>query len=169
MGVIHMPRIAAAIARGYYRRSHPLDKNSSFAFPHIASRRAGLFDIDLYGHMNNAGRLTTSLPKHPPAAIKVRLCAAYLTHFELARWELSAQNGILDWSVRQRAAFIIGGVYLRFRREVKPFQAFDVHTQFAAFDERWIYVDQTIRPRGGEEVCLEHLGHLWCGIQNLDI
>ncbi|KAL1529889.1 hypothetical protein AB1Y20_000818 [Prymnesium parvum] len=131
MGLIHVPRVAAAIARGYARRSAPVDKMISIARPHVAQRRAGLFDLDLYGHMNNA---------------------AFLTHFELARWELAAQNAALDWSVRERAAFILGGVALRYRKEIKPFQRFEVHTQFVAFDERWIYVSQSMQPHGGGEV-----------------
>lgn len=89
------------------------------------------------------------------------LLLAYLSHFELARWELSAQCGFFEWSVRKRAAFIIGGLYLRFRKEIMPFQRFEVHSQFSAFDERWIYISQTMQPSGGGEVRVLSLLRAW--------
>ena len=131
MGIIQIPRVAAAVARGYVRRSSPVDKTLGIAATHVSHRRAGLFDVDVYGHINNA---------------------AFLVHFEMARWELGAQNGFIDWSVQQRAALIIGGASLRFRKEIPPFKAFEVHSKFAAFDERWFYVSQTMQPRGGGKV-----------------
>ena len=131
MGLIQIPRVAAAVARGYMRRGTPVDKTLGIASTHISRRRAGPFDFDVYGHMNNA---------------------AFLVHFEMARWELGAQNGFIDWSVQQRAALIVGGASVRFRKEIPPFKAFEVHSKFAAFDERWFYVSQTMQPRGGGKV-----------------
>eukprot|EP00966_Prymnesium_polylepis_P069018 1603327-Prymnesium_polylepis.1 len=131
MGIIQIPRVAAAVARGYWRRSNPIDKNIGFATAHVSRRRAGPFDFDVYGHMNNA---------------------AYLVHFEMARWEVGAQSGFVDWSVRERAAFIVAGVSLRFRREIGPFQPFEVHSQFVAADDRWMYISQSMQPRGGGDV-----------------
>ncbi|KAL3916504.1 MAG: hypothetical protein SGPRY_006790 [Prymnesium sp.] len=137
MGVVHVPRVLASLARGFVRRSTPLDKTLALASPHVAQRRAGLFDLDLHGHMNNAGsRLRIAL---------LLIACPHSTH-------LSAQCGFFEWSVRKRAAFIIGGLYLRFRKEIMPFQRFEVHSQFSAFDERWIYISQTMQPSGGGEV-----------------
>jgi hypothetical protein len=105
MGVIQIPRVVTAIARGYWQRRTPVDKLVGISAPHVLDRRCGLWDVDVYGHMNNA---------------------AYLVHFEMARWNMAAQNGLLDWCVRERSAFIIGGLSLRFRKEIGPFQPFEV-------------------------------------------
>ena len=66
MGIVHIPRTAASIAKGYIkRRMSPLsDKEKNLVGvgfkqpPHVYTSRAGLFDVDLMGHMNNASYLT---------------------------------------------------------------------------------------------------------------
>ena len=111
MVLVQVPRVLTACARGYLKRwrmpttttttsatkatqgeeaeSNPvpvgLDRNN----PHLYYSRAGLFDVDIYNHMNNA---------------------AYLTHAELARWEWSATTGFLDSQVKSQSAFVFGGV-----------------------------------------------------------
>lgn len=89
MGIVHIPRTIAAIVRGITkRRLSPLsEKEKSLVGvginnpPHIYTSRAGLFDVDLMFHMNNA---------------------SYLTHAELARWEWTAFGGTLIESEKLR-------------------------------------------------------------------
>lgn len=138
MGIIHVPRTIAAIARGVTkRRLSPLsDKEKSLVgvgpnnLPHIYSSRAGLFDVDLMFHMNNA---------------------SYLTHAELARWEWTAFGGTLAESIRLKSPFIVSASFIRFRREVPPFKKFDIETRLVGIDDRNMWVYQTFHNNKGSE------------------
>jgi acyl-CoA thioesterase FadM len=130
---IHVPRVAVAILKGRAQRATTPAAVSSkwgWAVPHVYSARAGVFfDIDSFGHMNNA---------------------AYLVHCELARWQLTAATGILDFAVREKAAFIVGMIATRFKREIKPLQRFEIHSQVVDFDDKWMSILHEFRaPKSG--------------------
>ena len=130
MGIVHIPRTIAAIAKGTVRRlQSPLcDQAKALTGigpnnpPYIYSSRAGLFDVDIMGHMNNA---------------------SYLTHAELARWEWTAFNGMLSSGMRDKAFFIVGAATVRFRREVVPLKKFDIETRLFSIDDRNLWAYQT--------------------------
>ncbi|KAL7548040.1 hypothetical protein ACHAWF_011327 [Thalassiosira exigua] len=130
MGVVHIPRTSFAAARGYLkRRSSPLtDKEKRLVGigaknpPHVYTSRAGLFDVDLMLHMNNA---------------------SYLTHAELARWEWTAFTGMLGAALRTKTFFIVTASMVRFRREVAPLTKFQIETRVTGIDDRNLWVYQT--------------------------
>ena len=123
--VLMIPRAAAALARGYLnRRAGSLVPGAGFSVPHVMRTRCGLLDVDSFGHMNNA---------------------AYFTHCELARWQLIAEVGALTVMQRERLIFLVGSTVTRFRREVQPFQPFEVHTQMLGWDERSMVYEHNIK------------------------
>jgi len=151
MAIIHTPRTIVSIARGLLRRRQKLAANASLssskasdqevAFPFVGlvptdsssfesnhhiykSRPNILWDADYLGHMNNA---------------------SYLTHAEYARWEWTAENGLLGAMYQNRASFVVTNTALRFRREILPRQAFEIHSFLRAIDERNIWIHQTFR------------------------
>jgi acyl-CoA thioesterase FadM len=138
MGIVHIPRTIAAITRGMVkRRLSPLSENEKSLVgvglnnpPHIYSSRAGLFDVDLMFHMNNA---------------------SYLTHAELARWEWTAFGGTLAESMRSASPFIVSASFIRFRREVPPLKKFDIETRLVNIDDRHLWVYQTFHHNKGSE------------------
>ena len=127
---IIIPRIVAAVARGFARQRKGPERFAGLGSttPFVSTARAGLWDIDVYGHMNNA---------------------SYLTHAELARWEMSVASGMLQHAARQRLAFIMAGTAVRYRREVRPLQPFEVHSSFAALDGESIFLRHNFVPAGG--------------------
>lgn len=128
MGLVLLPRIAAAIVRGATTQ-HSYAPGYIFGpLPHVYKARAGLLDIDVMSHMNNA---------------------AYLTHCELARWQLCAETGLLSWCVRKKAGFVVAHVNMRYRREVSAFQPFEIHTRIAAADASSVYMSHDFHPPGG--------------------
>lgn len=131
--LIHVPRVALAILRGRAQRARSAaGEGWGFTKPHVYSARAGpLFDIDGLGHMNNA---------------------AYLVHCELARWELTAASGVLDYAMEQRAAFIVGMTAVQYRREIRPLQRFEIHSQLVASDDKWMTIAHEFRPPGGGDI-----------------
>ena len=130
MGLLHVPRAVMACARGYYRRKVTPSSVAagtsdvigiSPQHPHTYDGRVGLFDVDGYAHMNNA---------------------SYFVHAELARWQMSAENGSLDNMLNQRIAFIVTGQAIRYRREIGPlFKSFQINTFVSGIDDRnlWLY------------------------------
>ena len=128
MGIIHIPRTIAASLRGAVkRRLSPLSEQEMSLVgtpdvPHIYTSRAGMFDVDLMGHMNNA---------------------AYLQHAELARWEWSAFGGSLAQAFKTRSFFIVTASMIRYRREIVPLKRFDIETRLIGLDDRNLWVYQT--------------------------
>ncbi len=138
MGIVHIPRTIAAIVKGMVkRRLSPLSDTEKSSIgvglknpPHIYSSRAGLFDVDLMFHMNNA---------------------SYLTHAELARWEWTAFGGTLAESFNSASPFIVSASFIRFRREVPPLKKFDIETRLVNIDDRHLWVYQTFHLSKGNE------------------
>lgn len=117
MGLVHTPRVIVSLAKGLYKRRN--NPNASLVGvgptnPHRYIARAGLFDVDYLGHLNNA---------------------AYLNHAELARWEMTAYNGLLNVMMRNNIAFLVAGTSIRYRREIRPlFREFSIDTSVAGID-----------------------------------
>lgn len=131
MGLVHMPRVVASIAKGLYRgRNQAVCGAAGFSLdnPFCSTAHVGLFDVDYLGHMNNA---------------------SYLNHAEYARWEWTAENGILKTCFNQKCDFIISSAVVRYRREVKPlFRKFEVQTCLCGVDDRGYSIYQTFRYPG---------------------
>ena len=95
MVLIHLPRVAASIASGLLTPFAPASTRLAISSPHIYRARAGVFDVDQFGHMNNA---------------------AYLVHCEMARWQLSAASGLLARAAKRKMIFLVGATAVRYRR-----------------------------------------------------
>jgi acyl-CoA thioesterase FadM len=90
--------------------------------------RAWPVDVDTYLHVNN-GR--------------------YLTLMDFGRFAHSMRTGLLSVMLRRRWRPILGAATVQFRRELLPFQRFEVVTRLVGWDEKWFYIDQRFE-RGGE-------------------
>ena len=127
MGLIHMPRVVASIAKGLFRGRHK--GAGSFVGPaHKYTGHVGMFDIDYLGHMNNA---------------------SYLNHAEYARWEWAAETGMLKTFLEKKTEFIVTSATVRYRREMKPlFRKFEVQTSLCGVNDRTFSIYQTFRYPG---------------------
>lgn len=97
---------------------------------HVYRGRAGVFDVAM-GHMNNA---------------------AFLSHAELARWEMTAENGLLEHMFRQKAAYVVTGNAIRYRREIKPLlRRFEIDTRVTRLTDRDIWMSHNFRHAGTED------------------
>ena len=135
-GPILISRIAAALVRGHMKR-HKWYTGMGFRDkPHIYCGRAGLLDIDMMQHMNNA---------------------SYLTHAELARWELFTQSGLLHWAMSKKTSFIVASTSISYLREIKPFQPFEVHTRVVATDDKSIFISQEFHTEGSSHLLAQYI------------
>jgi len=78
-------------------------------------------DLDLNGHMNN-GR--------------------YLSLMDLGRTDLVIRTGLGRLALQRRWRPIVGAAAIRFRRELRLAQRFTLETRFAAWDDKWVYIEQ---------------------------
>jgi acyl-CoA thioesterase FadM len=92
------------------------------------SMRAWPVDVDTYLHVNN-GR--------------------YLTLMDFGRFAHSIRTGLMGVMLRNRWRPILGAATVQFRRELLPFQRFDLITRLVAWDEKWFYIEQRFE-RDGE-------------------
>ena len=113
--VLMIPRAAAALFQGYLRSGAKSTAGVGLATPHVRRTRCGILDLDIFMHMNNA---------------------AYFSHCELARWQIIAEVGLIDWVRRNRIVFLVGNTVTRFRKEVPPLTPFEVHTQILGWDDK---------------------------------
>jgi len=68
----------------------------------------------------------------------------------MARWEMAAANGLLRMATSQGLAFIVASSAMRFRRELRPLQSFEVHSTVVSAGERDMHVLQLVYADGAE-------------------
>ena len=103
-------------------------------------------DIDAFGHMNNA---------------------RYPVLMDIARVDFLLRCGLFRGVVRRRWAVPVGSLHLRFRRSLKPFERFELHTRLLHWDERWFYFRHDFYRLAdrSQPVCTAHVSTLFLGRQ----
>ena len=90
---------------------------------HVSQHRCRLVDCDIFMEMNN-GRI--------------------LTLFELGRWQSTVRIGIIAPFLKGKLGFAVAGISVRYRRRIPVFQKYRMQTRIIGYDDRFIYVDQTM-------------------------
>ncbi|MES9970555.1 MAG: thioesterase family protein [Candidatus Thiodiazotropha sp.] len=75
--------------------------------------------------------------------------ARYLSFMDLGRTDLLLRAGLLDTLRRERWKPVVGNIDIKFRRSLKPFQAFELHTRLLCWDEKWLYLEQRLESTAG--------------------
>jgi len=86
-------------------------------------------DLDVNVHMNN-GR--------------------FLSVMDLGRFDLTFRTGLGRTMLRNRWKALVGGVTIRYRRSLDPFEAYELHTRILGWDAKWFYLEQRFLKRGGD-------------------
>ncbi|MHB8872224.1 MAG: acyl-CoA thioesterase [Myxococcaceae bacterium] len=84
-------------------------------------------DIDTYVHVNNG---------------------VYLTLMDQGRLEWTVRTGVGRQMLRRGWKPVLGAATVRFRRELRAFERFELVTRVAAFDEKWLYFAQRFEREG---------------------
>ena len=87
-------------------------------------------DLDFNGHVNN-GR--------------------YFTLADLGRLDFAIRTGSARIAIANRAMPLIGDAVAKFRRDLRPFQRFDLQTRLLGWDDKWILSEHRF-VRGGRVV-----------------
>ncbi|MBC9250545.1 thioesterase [Pseudomonas alcaligenes] len=77
-------------------------------------------DLDFNGHINN-GR--------------------YLTLADVARMDFVLRSGAAKVAWQHKALPIVGDAMAKFRRDLKPFQRFEVHSRILGWEGKWTFLE----------------------------
>ena len=75
----------------------------------------------------------------------------FVSFMDISRVELLARMRIFTKIIRRGWRPIMGGIVVRYRRSVLPFERFAVRTRVAGWDDRWFYIEHTVETNG--ELC----------------
>jgi acyl-CoA thioesterase FadM len=72
----------------------------------------------------------------------------FISFMDVARIDLLARVRLLRPLLRRGWRPLMGGIVVRYRRSVLPFERFDVRSRVVGWDEKWFYVEHIVE-RGG--------------------
>lgn len=113
--------IAHAAIRAKKGNTLTLDKVSEMTF------RCQLSDIDNFLEMNN-GRV--------------------LTLYDLGRTDFAVRTGLGTQLLKQRWGLVVAGSTIQYRKRIRAFDKVTMKSRIAGFDDRWIYVEQSMWVKG---------------------
>ena len=90
---------------------------------HVFKSRAGILDIDVNMHLNNASLILAT---------------------EFARWNLIGSTDLLGHAFKNRWAFMLGSQAVRYRHEIHAFHSYEVRTSLLAADDSWMWLRHTV-------------------------
>ncbi|MFC7650978.1 thioesterase family protein [Pseudoduganella danionis] len=93
----------------------------------VVGMRVWPFDLDLNFHVTN-GR--------------------YLTMADVGRMDYVLKTGAFRTALRHKAVPIVGDVWGKFRRELRLFERFEIHTRMLGWDEKWLFVEHRFMSKG---------------------
>lgn len=107
---------------GYRSKIGPLDSS-------VVRFRCLPHDCDLNRHLN-AGR--------------------FISFTDVARVELLGRMRVLERALKLGWRPIVGGMTVRYRRSILPFERFSITTRLLAWDEKWFYLEHVVENKAGE-------------------
>jgi acyl-CoA thioesterase FadM len=79
----------------------------------------------------------------------------YVSLSGLARVDLMLRNGLLRRALKRGWYPVVGGVVIRYRREIRAFEKFELHSRILGWDEKWFYFEHRFE-KGGSVVALAY-------------
>jgi YbgC/YbaW family acyl-CoA thioester hydrolase len=75
--------------------------------------------------------------------------ARYLSFMDLGRTDLLLRAGMLNMLRQERWKPVVGNIDIKFRRSLNPFQTFELQTRLLCWDEKWLYLEQSLESEAG--------------------
>jgi acyl-CoA thioesterase FadM len=72
----------------------------------------------------------------------------YFTLADIGRLDYVLRSGAFRVALRNKAVPIVGDTWGKFRRELKLFEAFEIHTRMLGWDEKWSYMEHRFVSQG---------------------
>ena len=106
-----------------YRKAEPLPLTGT----HVTQLVCWPWDIDIWLELNNGRTLTL---------------------YDLGRIPLAARTGIMPVLRRNKWSIVVAGASIRYRRRVVPFQRVEMRSRCIGWDDRFLYMEQTMWREG---------------------
>jgi len=84
-------------------------------------------DVDFYMHLNNG---------------------AYLTLMDIGRYQLALRIGLARFMVTTGTWPVLGGSIVRYRRELRLFEGFELVTRTLGWEGKWFFIEQRFESGG---------------------
>lgn len=101
------------LRRPWRKRTHPFETTR-------IRLRVWPFDLDPNRHVTN-GR--------------------YFTLADIGRMDYVLRTGAFRVALRHRAVPIVGDAWGKFRRELRVFESFEIHTRMLGWDDKWVFLE----------------------------
>lgn len=72
----------------------------------------------------------------------------YFTLADIARMDYVLRTGAFRVALRHRAVPIVGDTWGKFRRELRLFESFEIHTRMLGWDDKWSFVEHRFVRQG---------------------
>lgn len=72
----------------------------------------------------------------------------YVSLMGLGRADLLTRTRILRKALRRKWAPVVGGVVVRYRREIRAFERFTLRSRIVGWDEKWLYIQHIVEAGG---------------------
>jgi acyl-CoA thioesterase FadM len=72
----------------------------------------------------------------------------YFTLADIGRMDFVLRSGAYRVALRNRAVPIVGDTWGKFRRELKVFESFEIHTRMLGWDEKWSFMEHRFVSKG---------------------
>lgn len=72
----------------------------------------------------------------------------FLSFMDVARMDLLGRTGLLRRMRRRKWRPLVGGVAVRYRRSILPFERFDIRSRVLGWDEKWFYIEHVVEREG---------------------
>ena len=119
--MVLLVRLLLIIIRNVFRRRAPIDGQS------VIRTRVWPVDMDLNFHLND-GR--------------------YISLTGLGRVDLMMRTGLLRRAVKRGWYPVVGGIVIKYRREIRAMERFVVRTKIIGWDEKWFYFEHRFEKQG---------------------
>lgn len=73
----------------------------------------------------------------------------FLSFMDISRVELLARMRVLRRVLRRGWRPVVGGVVIRYRRSVEPFERFTVQSRVVGWDDKWFYIEHDLNRNDG--------------------
>jgi acyl-CoA thioesterase FadM len=72
----------------------------------------------------------------------------YVSLTGLGRVDLMMRTGLLRRAVKRHWYPVVGATMIRYRREIKAFEKFTMHSRFVGWDDKWFYFEHRFEKGG---------------------
>ncbi len=100
---------------------------------HVSQHRCWPWDIDIWAELNNGRTLTL---------------------YDMGRIPLAQRIGLISVLRQQGWGLTMAGVSVRYRRRIRTFEAFEMHSRALFWDDKFVYLEQSMWKKNGE--CANH-------------